>query len=64
MQIIIDFFRNNTVSKINSIISIISLLLSIYNFIKNLLESHKKIDISFGFITKKLKIISMFKSIL
>ncbi len=49
MQNIIDFFKENTMTKISFCLSIISFCLSIYNFIRNLWENHKNLEVSFGF---------------
>jgi len=51
-QNIIEFFRESTMTKITFCISIISFWLSIYNFIRNLWENHKNLEISFGFMSK------------
>ena len=52
MQNIIDFFKENTMTKITFCLSIISFCLSIYNFIRNLWENHKNLEVSFGFMSK------------
>lgn len=52
MQNIIDFFKENTMTKITFCLSIISFCLSVYNFIRNLWENHKSLEVSFGFMSQ------------